>query len=106
MIIIGHAAAGENMTISLTYPVMTPLCRRASKNAARTKPATASRLQRTLKPTEADLLAENPTFIGLISLLTGSSDLQEIQITARRLYRRGSDILGTAAKTHKNAPSV
>jgi hypothetical protein len=81
-------------------------CRRASKNATRTKPAAASRLQRTLKPTEADLLAENPTFIGLISLLTGSSDLQEIQITARRLYRRGSDIPGIAAKTQKNAPSV
>jgi len=52
------------------------------------------------------MLAENPTFIGLIAMLTGSSDLQEIQIISRRLHRRSRDILGLAAENRKNGSSM
>jgi hypothetical protein len=52
------------------------------------------------------MLAEHPMFIGLIAMLTGSSDLQEIQSISRRLNRRGRDILGSVAESRKNAPSV
>jgi hypothetical protein len=47
-----------------------------------------------VKPTEADLLAEHPALIGLLSMLTGSSDLQELKIVFRRLSDCGRDILG------------
>ena len=80
--------------------------RRASNRATRTKPVAPSRLQRSLKPSEADMLAEHSMFIGLIAMLTGSSDHQEIQSFSSRLYRRGCDILGSVAENRKNAPSV
>ena len=58
-------------------------------------PAAASRLQgRLMKPREADMHLENPLFIGLISMLTGSTDLEEIQAVGRKLYQRGCNILG------------
>jgi len=76
--------------------------RRASAKATGTKPVAPSRLQPALKPTEADMLAEHPMFIGLIAMLTGSSDLQEIQIISRRLYRHGRDILGITSENRKN----
>ena len=60
-----------------------------------------SRLQRVLKPTEADMLAEQPLFIGLLSMLTGSSDLQELQTIARRLRDHGRDILGITSENRK-----
>ena len=43
---------------------------------------------------EATMLLANPTFIGLLSMLTGSSDLEQLQTVARRLAERGRDILG------------
>jgi hypothetical protein len=52
-----------------------------------------------MKPTEADTLAQNPMFIGLISMLTGSTDLEMIRIVSRRLYDRGRDILGVTSET-------
>jgi hypothetical protein len=52
------------------------------------------------------MLAEHSMFIGLIAMLTGSSDHQEIQSFSSRLYRRGCDILGSVAENRKNAPSV
>lgn len=57
-------------------------------------PEAGSRLQSRLKPTEADWNAENPTAVGLISMLTGSGDMEEIKTVIRRLYERGTNILG------------
>jgi len=68
--------------------------RRRVSQRTKTKLTAASRLQRGVKPTEADLLAEHPALIGLLSMLTGSSDLQELKIVFRRLSDRGRDILG------------
>ncbi len=66
--------------------------RRASK-ATHASLGPFSRLQISVKPTEADKLAEHPLFIGLISMLTGSSDREEIETICRRLHDRGRNIL-------------
>lgn len=47
-------------------------------------------------PLQDDCLSENPVFIGLISLVTGSTLQDDIAATARQLLRRGQDILGLA----------
>ena len=47
-----------------------------------------------MKPSEAEIHLQNPLFIGLISLITGSTDLEEIQQVARQAYQRGRNILG------------
>ena len=47
-----------------------------------------------MKPTEADWNAENPVVVGLISMLTGTEDLQDIRTIIGRLHQRGSNILG------------
>ena len=68
----------------------------------RRRPATAgtqaigahSRLHSSVKPGEAAIPLQNPLFIGLISMLTGSTDLEEIQNVARRAYQQGCNILG------------
>jgi len=75
--------------------------RRANNKATKTRSVAASRLQCALKPTEADMLTEQPLFIGLLSMLTGSSDLQELQAVARRLHERGRDILGITSENRK-----
>ena len=43
---------------------------------------------------EADWNAQNPTVIGLFSMLIGSDDLEEIQTFIRRLRERGNAFLG------------
>jgi hypothetical protein len=77
--------------------------RRRANQATRAEPVAPSRLQQGLKPTEADILAKHPMFIGLLSMLTGSSDLQELQAVSRRLHDRGRDILGISAETIKKS---
>lgn len=47
-----------------------------------------------MKPSEADIYLDNPLFIGLISMITGSTDLEEIRQVARQAYQRGRNILG------------
>jgi hypothetical protein len=42
-------------------------------------------------------LADHPAFIGLISMVTGSTLQEDIASTARKLEARGRDILGLAA---------
>jgi len=78
--------------------------RRRANQAAQTQSTESSRLQSGVKPGEADILAENPLFVGLISMLTGSNDLDEIKIVSRRLYERGRGLLGiTPEKISKMA---
>jgi hypothetical protein len=62
--------------------------------SAKKRVAAPTRLHPHEKPTEADMIANHPLMIGLISMLTGSTDLQDIATTARQLYQRGRDILG------------
>ena len=47
-------------------------------------------------PLQDVCLSENPVFIGLISLVTGSTLQDDIAATARQLLRRGQNILGLA----------
>ena len=54
----------------------------------------SSRLRPEVKLTEADWYAEHPMIIGLISMLTGSTDLEEIKTVCRKLGERGRNILG------------
>jgi Flp pilus assembly CpaF family ATPase len=42
-------------------------------------------------------MSENPVFVGLISLVTGSTLQDDIAATARQLLRRGLNILGTGS---------
>jgi len=53
---------------------------------------------------EADWNAENPTVIGLFSMLIGSDELEEIQAFIRRLRERGNAVLG--AKPPINYESI
>ena len=63
-----------------------------------------SRLQNAEKPTEAVITPEHPIFIGLVSMLTGSTDLRDIKIVCHRLYERGRDILGLPAGQVSKTP--
>jgi hypothetical protein len=47
-----------------------------------------------VKPTEADWHPEHPRFIGLISMLTGLTDLEDIKALCRKICERGRNILG------------
>ena len=67
---------------------------RRAKQVTKPKIDAPSRLQRDLKPTEADMLAKNPMFIGLLSMMTGSTGSEELKTVYRRLYERGRDTLG------------
>src|SRR5438874_1074893 len=67
-------------------------CQRQRRNAAQKlrrgsqgTPAIKSprRLHVTVKPTEADWPTDHPVFVGLISMLTGSTDLEEITTLSR-----------------------
>ena len=54
----------------------------------------ASRLQEASQFYEADFHAQNPAIIGLISMLTGYIDIEDIKKTYRELFFRGTQILG------------
>ena len=43
-----------------------------------------------------DWMAQQPAFVGLISMVTGSTLQEDIEATARRVVLRGRDILGIA----------
>jgi hypothetical protein len=57
------------------------------------KPKQARRPQEASLISEAEITAENPVIIGLISMITGSTNLEEIQATYRQLWLRGVQIL-------------
>jgi hypothetical protein len=56
---------------------------------------------------EADIRAENPVFIGLISMVTGLTDLEDIQRVYRQLWMRGKEILAAGeARTLQNSAII
>jgi hypothetical protein len=57
------------------------------------KPNNRRRPQEASLISEAEITAENPVIIGLISMITGSTNLEEIQATYRQLWLRGVQIL-------------
>ena len=57
------------------------------------KPKQARRPQEASLISEAEITAESPVIIGLISMITGSTNLEEIQATYRQLWLRGVQIL-------------
>jgi hypothetical protein len=61
-----------------------------------TNPDQSSRNATRALPTalQDDCLTENPVFIGLISMVTGSTLQEDIATTARQLLLRGRNILG------------
>ncbi len=56
----------------------------------------ARRLQEASVISEADIRAENPVIIGLISMVTGTTDLKQIERTYRQLWLRGKQIMSEA----------
>src|ERR1022692_3846050 len=56
------------------------------------KPEGSRGLQSPSVISEADVRAEHPVIIGLISMLIGTSDLEQIQTTYRQLWIRGTQI--------------
>jgi hypothetical protein len=55
---------------------------------------------------EADIHAENPVIIGLISMLTGSTNLDDIEPVYRQLWLRGLKILSTGHPSGSSNPVV
>ena len=56
-------------------------------------PMSARRLQKASEISEAFIDTPSPILIGLISMLIGSDDPQEIYNTLQRLYQKGLEIL-------------
>jgi hypothetical protein len=56
----------------------------SSRNVPRALPSTL----------QEDCLTQNPAFVGLISMVTGSTLQEDIALTARQLLLRGRNILG------------
>jgi len=56
-------------------------------------PGGARRLQAASVVSEADIRAENPAIIGLISMVTGLTNLEDIERVYRQLWLRGKQIL-------------
>jgi hypothetical protein len=80
--------------------------RRASRSveSRREEVGATSRLQAGVKPTEADWHVKDPMFIGLILMLTGSTNVEDIQAVCRRLQERGRNILG--GRSGRDLPSI
>ena len=49
---------------------------------------------------EADWNSKHPMIIGLVSMLTGSTNLEDIQNVCRKLRERGAQILGQRFGSH------
>jgi hypothetical protein len=56
-------------------------------------PDEARRLQAASVISEADIRSENPAIIGLISMVTGLTNLEDIERVYRQLWLRGKQIL-------------
>ena len=55
---------------------------------------------------EADIHAENPVIIGLISMITGLTDLADIQNVYRKLWLRGMDLLSADHRKALQNPAI
>ena len=88
--------------------------RRQGQHSTQVPSKTASaKPKQTRRPQEASLIsevavaAENPVIIGLISMITGSTNLEEIQATYRQLWLRGVQILeGREPQTVHNSDII
>lgn len=71
------------------------------------KPKQARRPQRASLISPPDIHAENPVIIGLISMVTGSTHLEEIEATYRQLWIRGKQIMeGAEPREAGNSPLI
>lgn len=71
------------------------------------KPKQNRRPQRASLISPPDIRTENPVIIGLISMITGSTNLEEIEATYRQLWIRGKQIMAGAEPSEGgNSPLV
>lgn len=88
------------------------LRQRQRRESAKAKPGLATTsepgrgLQWASDISEADIRAENPVFIGLISMLTGLTDLEDIQRVYRQLWLRGREILTVGQAQTLQNPAI
>ncbi len=68
--------------------------------------ASDSRLQSTSQYADADWIQKDPTFIGLVSMLTGLTEISDVQADCRRLYQRGIDLLGLTKRARYPDPRI
>ena len=85
-----------------------PECRRSRRAAAQRKRRSQAQrdipLTRRLKPSEARWLRKNPLIIGLVSVLIGSTDLEQIETFCASAILRGGKILnGTLVDADQNS---
>ena len=79
---------------------------RKAKPVLAAAPQPGSGLQRASDISEADIRTENPVFIGLISMVTGLNDLEEIQRVYRQLWLRGKEILAASEAAALKNPAI
>ena len=65
-----------------------------------------TRLQGASLVSEADIRAENPVIIGLISMITGSTDLESIEKVYRQCWLRGTELLSNDECEALNIPAI
>lgn len=71
------------------------------------QPTTAtSRLQTASDLSEADMRSQNPVIIGLISMITGTTDLESIEQVYRQCWLRGREILSASRPGTIKTPAV
>ena len=69
-------------------------------------PGPGRRLQGASVISEADIRAENPVFIGLISMVTGLTNLEDIQRVYRQLWLQGKAILASGEGPALQNPGI
>jgi hypothetical protein len=73
----------------------------------RSAPATTARgLQAASQLSEADIRLENPAIIGLISMFTGLTNLEDIEQVYRQCCQRGLEILSAGKKGIVGSPAI
>jgi hypothetical protein len=71
-----------------------------------TAPQPGRGLQGASDISEADIRTENPVFVGLISMVTGLTDLEDIQRVYRQLWLRGKEILAAGEARALQNPAI
>jgi len=80
--------------------------RATSDPAPAQRPATARRLQAASDISKADLRQESPVIIGLISMITGITDLRSLQKVYRQCWLRGLQILSASTTLTAQNPAL
>ena len=79
----------------------------ATSKPRRSTPATTARgLQADSHISEADIRLEYPVIIGLISMFTGLTNLEDIEQVYRQCYRRGLEILPAGKHGIVGSPAI